>query len=909
MPSSLIAAAQVFLQHEHAPDFSACLILVPHHHAAQAFRQALLESLPGRYLLPPRLLTLPELAASAALAEVAEADSLRLAQLHDFLAGTGRLPRHVEWQAAQELLALVNDLDAESAQPDALLSDAARGENRYLALEASLADAVWRALAQSGQPGRMRLHAARLAWLAERAERPLYCVGLAGLNGVERAFLQAWQLRAPVRELPAAPQHSGVVGGSAALRIRRAKNWYSARLALLQAVWQDQTSTLSARAAEFARTQPESPLYPQGARQIRKAAEPPTTPLDPEVCLIAAPDLEAAARSAERAVTQWLAAGLREIALIAPDRLMARRLRALLERRGILVQDETGWAFSTAAVSHVVERWLRLVGDSFSYIDLLDLLKSAFVFADAVPQRLQAAHELDAALRRHGAPDGLAGHIALAKREGLHASLELLTRIEHARAGWSAKRLSLPEWTRRLLAALTRIGSEAPLRADPVGAQLWTLLETLAHDSASHANRYALADWRRWLFLHLEQATFRDTTVVSPIRLTHLAAAHTRDLEAAIVLGVGATHLPGKPAAGIFNDAVRSQLGLPGAREKEQLARAAFTDLLARVPRVTLVWQSEQDGEAAPLSPWLLQLEAFHRAAWGSGVVDAVGRNRAAGSAMTSVHSAEPTPWPHADTAPARISVSAWQSLVTCPYQFFARHLLRLNERDEVPEEMDKRDYGSLVHRILARFHAAHPTLSTHSADELNASLLQISLAGFAAAEAEAYLASAWRLRWSQHIESYVAWALDREAQGYRYESAETPLTREVAWSAEQGTRLEGRADRLDRRADALALLDYKTQSRQTLNKKLDANAEDVQLTAYAWLADASEAGFVTLDADKVENLDWQADLPAAAAAEGERLRTVLAGLAQGLPLPAQGAPQVCLWCEMRGLCRREHLE
>lgn len=896
MTSSLIAAAQAFLQYEsgRTPDFSACLILVPHHHAGQAFRQALLELLPGRYLLPPRLLTLPELAASAAFGDgvangvtngvtnIAEADSLRLAQLHDFLAGSGRLPRHVEWQAAQELLALVNELDAESARPDVWLSDAARGENRYLALEASLADAVWRALAQSGESGqtcgRMRLHGARLAWLAERAERPLYCLGLAGLNGVERAFLQAWQLRAPVITLPAAPGNT-------------------ARLALLQAVWVDAESTLSARGAAFGREQPASPLTP-------------------DVDLIAAPGLEAAALAAEWTLTQWLAEGLREIALIAPDRLMARRLRALLERRGILVQDETGWAFSTAAVSHVVDRWLRLVGDAFGYVDLLDLLKSPFVFADAVPQRLQAAHELDEAIRRHGAPDGLAGHIALAKREGLHASLALLLRIQRTRAAWSAKRVPLAEWMRRLLESLAQIGAETPLRADPVGAQLLTLLETLARDSAGHSARYTLADWRRWLFLHLEQATFRDATIASPIRLTHLAAAHTRDLDAAIVLGVGAAHLPGKPAAAIFNDAVRGQLGLPGAGEKEALARAAFTDLLARTPRVALVWQSEIDGEAAPLSPWLLQLEVFHRAAWGVGLVGAVGavewKSDSACRHAYDVTPAEgaslfrPT-WPQAQAAPARISVSAWQSLVACPYQFFARHLLRLNERDEVPEEMDKRDYGSLVHRILACFHAAHPILSDRPAAELSASLLQISLDGFAEAEAEAYLAGAWRQRWSQHIEAYVAWALAREAAGYRYASAETPFKRDVEWGEGQVTRLEGRADRVDHHDGALALLDYKTQSRQTLNKKLDANAEDVQLTAYAWLAGASEAGFVTLDADKIENLDWAADLPSAAAAEGERLRAVLAGLAQGQPLPAQGASQVCAWCEMRGLCRRDH--
>lgn len=871
MLPSLISATDVFLQHEgtRAPDFSGCLILVPHHHAAQAFRKALLHRLPGRHLLPPRLLTLPQLAATAGLSDRGEADSLRLAQLHDFLAGSGRLPAHVEWQAAQELLALVNDLDAEAAPQDAIERATAGADNRHLALEASLADAVWRAMSHSGQPGRMRLHAQQLARLAEQATQPLYCLGLHDLSRVELAFLQAWQ--PPVITLPSVPPDT-------------------ARLALLQTVWQDDSTRLPQRAADFAEALPSSLLIPA-------------------VSLLAAPSLEAAALAAEAAVVNWLAEGLRDIALIAPDRLMARRLRALLERRNILVQDETGWAFSTAAVSHVVERWLQLVGDTCAYTDLLDLLKSPFVFADAEVQRLQAAHELDEAYRRHGAPDRLSGHIALAARHGLHAAQTLLSRIEQARVAWRQKHLPLAEWTRRLRVSLVEIGAEPALRGDPVGAQLLQLLETLARDSAGHNPRYPLAEWRRWLFLHLEQATFADTRIASPIRLTHLAAAHTRDLEAAIVLGVGAAHLPGKATAAIFNDAVRGQLGLPGAREKEAVMRTAFTDLLARVPHVVMVWQSENEDETAPLSPWLLQLEAFHQAAWGHSLISHLqATNLQVANPLAIPNPPAPTKiWPNADVMPERISVSAWQSLVNCPYQFFARHLLRLNERDDVPEEMNKRDYGSLLHAILARFHEAHPSLAAHAPETLVTRLHEFSLAAFAEAEAESYLAGAWRQRWSKKIDAYVDWALQREAAGYRFDSAETPFKRDIVWADDRVTRLEGRADRVDKYGEGLALLDYKTQSRQTLNKKLDPNAEDVQLTAYAWLAAANSAGFVMLDADKVDNLDWKDDLPAAAAAEGERLQVVLAGMAAGRPLQAQGTPQACEWCEMRGLCRHEH--
>ena len=869
MSRALSSAVDAFLAREggSAPDFSGCLVLVPHHHAGQAFRLALCEALPGRYLIPPRLLTLPEWAAGAAPALKAEADSVRLAQLRDFLANTGQVPEAILWEAARELLTLVNDLDGES-DPEGALARLDLGANRYLSLEAGIARSVWRALGQGGGHGRMRVHAQCLARLLEGEKYPVYTVNLGALRGVERAFFEAWGRHAPVIELPATPV-------------------FQVRAELLHAVWENRDPPLADRARAFAASHAENPL-------------------DPDVTLLAAPSLEAAARAAERTLLAWLGEGRRNIVLIANDRLMARRLRALLERREILVQDETGWAFSTASASHAVECWLRVVTGNAWFRDLLDFLKSPFVLADDGEQRLRAAHELDEAFRRHGAPDGLAGHKDLARREGLHAARAVLMRIERAGAGLAEGRRPLHEWMRRLLDSLRFLAIDAALRADPVGRQLWRLLEGLAADSAGYDVRYALPDWRRWLFLHLEQSTFLDDTVSSPLRMTHLGAAHTRELEGAIVLGAGARHLPGAAPAGIFNDAARRQLGLPGAEEREKQSRDQLADVLSRVPRVALVWQSEEEGEATQLSPWLLLLDVFHRAAWGRPWQRPVEtRDRQEGVTMPPARVEAPAP--RSPCAPERLSVSAWQSLVACPYQYFARHVLKLNERDEVPEEMDKADYGSLVHRILARFHDAHPVLGSADAGALAEALRETGRAVFADAEARSYFATLWRQRWERRIDAYLDWALGREREGYRFVSAETPLARDVVWGEGRSTQLHGRADRIDGKAGETVLLDYKTQSRQTLLKKLDSHGEDVQLTAYAWLAGAAEAGFVGVDADKVEVLAWKGDLAEAAQAEAKRLSEVMAGLDAGAPLPAQGAPQVCAWCEMRGLCRRDH--
>lgn len=864
MDTSFTVAAQVFLEHEGGgePDFSRCAILIPHHHAGLAFRRALHEALPGKVLLPPRLLTLPELAADAPGDGNPEPDSLRLAELQHFLAHTGQVPRAALWPAAQELLRLLNELDEQGLD----LPEAAVSENRHLGVEAGITQALWQALCRSGAKSRKRDYGERLAHLAAHGDTPLYCLGLAGLSRVEQAFLDAWAQRRPLIDLPVPPR-------------------FPERQAMLAAVWDRETPELARRGADFAAAYGGNPLHAT-------------------VALFAAPGLEAAARAAESTLLDWLREGRRDIAIVALDRLAARRLRALLERRNILMQDETGWAFSTASASHVLDRWLNVVMDNAWFRDLLDFIKSPFTFSDAESTRLAAANGLEHAWRRHGAPQGLAGHLALARQEDLGAAMRILTRIEQARGLFPDVRLPLADWTRRLLDAFDRLAATPALRADPVGGQLLTMLAGLARETVPHERRFALAEWRRWLYLHLEQATFADHRVQSPIRLTHLNAARLRDLDGLILLGADAGHLPGKSPAGLFNDAARVQLGLPAAAEREAESRAALADALARSEQVALIWQNAEAGEEKPLSPWLLRLDVFQRAGWGTQWIKPAVSARAMPDIMPLP---AVMPAPTADTPPQRISVSAWQSLVSCPYQFFARHLLGLNELDDVPEEMGKADYGSLVHKVLADFHARRPILLGSERGELEADLLATGERIFAPAEARGYLAGAWRLRWERRIPVYLDWAMRREAEGYRFVKAEEQLSRLIEWSPEQGTRLEGRADRLDSMADGVALLDYKTQTKQALRHKLDESAEDVQLTAYAWITGAAEAGFVTLDDAKVETLAWKGDLAEAAAAEGERLENTFAALAAGASLPANAAEKTCEWCEMRGLCRREH--
>ncbi len=871
------AVAAALLEHEAArlPDLSACTVLLPHLHAASPLFAALRRRITMPVFLPPRVATFATLAAAQPVATPCEAQGQRLAQVHDFLSRTGVVRTQALWPVAAELLDLLDELSAEQAgpadAPEAWLAQvrAAYGarRSRLLEAEAALVLELWQAMQQGEAADTVRDYAHRLALAADAATGPLYVLGLMRPSRLETGLLARWSQRHPVRELPWRAVHPE-------------------RQALLDAAWGKSASPLNERARRLAETLPASPLLP-------------------EVRLTAAGDLESEARAAAEQVRAWAAEGITRIALIALDRLTARRLRALLERDGILIEDETGWTLSTAAVSHVIDRLLALRLDDCYHRDLLDLLKSPFVFADLDPDtRQRAVGEFETALRRAGVVAGLERMHTLARSE-VPAALPLLDRLACALARLAGRRRPLGDWQQRLLDALTDLGALPAFASDVAGRQLLLWLQRLTEAVAGHETAYGLAGWREWLALQLDQATFRDDRIDSPVRLVSLTGARLRDFDAAIVLSADAAHLPGSGANGVFGDRVRAQLGLPTSAVRAEDLRAALSDVLCHIPRVLITWQARQEGEPNALSPWLELLDGVHRLAWG--VTLKAEAPLYLDLATAPALPATPAARPSTGRVPNRLSASAWQSLVDCPYRFYARHILRLAEVEAVPEEMEKRDYGLLVHAVLQRFHTLYPRLADTPRERLLEELQQITEAVFAPQRQLTYLALAWQLRWQRRMNDYLDWALAREAQGYRWQAGEVERERALPLGGDGVVTLQGRLDRIDQGPQGLAVLDYKVKRRDSLRRRLKQPGEDVQLGFYGLLTDAAEAAYLILDDERVESLGPDVDLPTAAAAERERLRATLAAMAAGAPLPAQGAPHTCAYCEMRGLCRRDY--
>jgi ATP-dependent helicase/nuclease subunit B len=258
---------------------------------------------------------------------------------------------------------------------------------------------------------------------------------------------------------------------------------------------------------------------------------------------------------------------------------------------------------------------------------------------------------------------------------------------------------------------------------------------------------------------------------------------------------------------------------------------------------------------------------------------------------------------------PAAVTVSAYASLIACPYQFFARHMLGLNEADETREEFEKSDYGQWVHVLLHRLHTRFPLFSGMAHDVLVTEFHRLADLVFAPAIEFNFLSLGWKARWVVLADAYIKWQTDRERGGWRWHAGEVAAEASFVPASGREVRLRGRLDRIDTRATgAVEILDYKTQDLAALQRKVGEPGEEVQLAAYRLLHPAgglAQAAFVAVDGKRIDLVPANPDhLPED---ERRRLLALVDGIDAGAGLPANAADSVCNWCEMRGVCRRDH--
>jgi ATP-dependent helicase/nuclease subunit B len=280
---------------------------------------------------------------------------------------------------------------------------------------------------------------------------------------------------------------------------------------------------------------------------------------------------------------------------------------------------------------------------------------------------------------------------------------------------------------------------------------------------------------------------------------------------------------------------------------------------------------------------------------------------------------------------PQRLSASACQDLIDCPYRFFGLRMLGLRESARLRAKPDKRDFGSLLHEILLEYHrgaagdAAAGSIGNAAGEQSAAQRLRRIIDGAFGRRMEQRPALiGYRQRLRSMVAGYIHWEAQALREGWRWQQGEAGFERPLAAAppapamepAAAPIALYGRIDRIDVRAGGeQRVLDYKTSDAASLRRSLREAGEQVQLLVYGLLLDPppAQAGYLSLQrpGDPRDPIDGVVTLvpapqPLAAhmAALADTLADLLARIGRGEPLPANGADSVCRRCELRSLCR-----
>lgn len=652
-----------------------------------------------------------------------------------------------------------------------------------------------------------------------------------------------------------------------------------------------------------------------------------------------AADLEDEARSIDVQVRRWIALGLRNIGIVTADRKLARRARALLERAEVHLRDAGGWALSTTSAATALARWLECLDHNFYHQIFLDVLKSPFLRLPRRQLNLRAAIDVleNEVFLRLNVSAGLKNYRREAAElgrtspryighEGLHDLLEILEWFEEAVRPIDGindgKSHSSRTHLGALLASINRLGMPAEFAEDEAGEQLLGILDELRLATVHHPIDMRWNEFCQWLRRELERRNFRPHLSGAGVELMGITESRLYRFDAVFIAGCTNDHLPGPWNGSVFfNDRVRRTLGLPDREQRYSEQLHDFRRLLEAGKHIVVSFRDTDRGEPTQPSPWVERLDAFCRIAYGHELRDASLTTLAQSPETLLVDDRAQRPHPETNPAvripsqliPSRISASAFQRLLDCPYQFYAIHCLGLVVHEQLSDDLEKSQFGERVHKILQAFHEGisklpgpwRTPLKLENASNAEELLGRIAREVFSRDLTRNYSARAWLNRWLNIVPHYIEWEL-KHAQSWHHVSGEVVRERRLQAGPDSVT-LSGRIDRLLRGPAGHVIVDFKTG--MAPDKEVIASGEHAQLPFYASLFDEpiDEALFVHLyptgivDRHRLSGQQLE-DLTIALRA---RLLGLINAMHHGVPLPAWGDIETCRRCPAEGLCRK----
>lgn len=515
----------------------------------------------------------------------------------------------------------------------------------------------------------------------------------------------------------------------------------------------------------------------------------------------------------------------KKAALITPDRNLARRIEAQLDRWGVLPDDSAGMPLALSAPGRLLRHIARAFEAPVSADVLVALLKHPLAGSGGKRgDHLLLTRDLELQLRRHGPafPDAtslLAWSRARKEPQAARwgeALAEVLALLAappvESLAGHVNRHIAATE----ALARGTATEGAGTLWDKEPGIAARKLMDMLASDG-DYAGSLSASDYRL-LFENL----IAKEEVRSPVTGHPLVAFHgpreAREVQAELVILAGLNEGTWPAATDPdpwLNRQMRKNAGLLLPERQIGLSAHDYQQAVA-APEVILS-RALRDAEAETVpSRWLNRLCNLMEGLPARRGKEALKGMRARGQVWLDRADAlerpeaptppapRPMPKPPVSARPTRLALTRITTLIRDPYAIYAQYILKLKPLDPLRPQPDPRDRGTAIHKILERFVKTRPGAETQ--DEARARLLSIAADVLAEETPFPSARQLWLARLERAAGHFLRQDQKHGGTTLRIESkGETPVE-------QTGFTLFGTPDRIDELPDGrLHLIDYKT--------------------------------------------------------------------------------------------------
>jgi ATP-dependent helicase/nuclease subunit B len=495
-------------------------------------------------------------------------------------------------------------------------------------------------------------------------------------------------------------------------------------------------------------------------------------------------------------------------ALVTPDRDLARRTAAELERWNIRIDDSAGKPLHLKPVGIFLRLIVSVLENQMSEASMLSVLKNPLTRLGKDRLSLNKAVRLwEKAKRtpRYGETDLTLSDEAAEPMKLLQNALEPLAEL------YRRPLVKMTEFLKTHLQTAEKLAGAENLWRGEDGRAAAALFDHLLL-SADSLGEIDPEQYASLLTAILSSETVRSEYASHPrIKILGPIEARFNHFDTVIIGGVNEGNWPEAASADPWlSRPMKKEFGMPLPEISVGVLAADFCQLLC-APEVYVTSAARSAGTPINKSRWLLRLET---------VLDASGFKLQDFADMRYIFWADlidqaqenkrinpPEPCPPVSARPRSFSASKLEVLMSDPYEIFAEKILRLKPLDDLDPMPSAKEYGTLVHHVLEKFVSQYSeklpediyqTLETLGREEFDNNHL--------AAETKAF----W---WPAFLKTADWFATQERTYRRTIVRSYPEVSGSFVFEAPAGPiRLEARADRLDlTQAGTLNVVDYKT--------------------------------------------------------------------------------------------------